>query len=72
MSTYDVDLPAKCSLCGIGELERVGAVGLIGYDVDTGELDIKSLKDIGIVPAHILMCNHCGNLILLSATKIQM
>ncbi len=72
MSTYDVNLPTKCSLCGIGELEQAEDAAMILYDAKTGVLDIRSMDDIGIIPVHTLICNHCGYLVLLSATKVQM
>ena len=70
MTTHEVKIPKKCPLCGIGTLEKGESVALIRYNTETKELLIKSPTHVEVIPTHLLACNNCGYVVLLSATKV--
>ncbi|MFC1962931.1 hypothetical protein ACFLWB_02920 [Chloroflexota bacterium] len=55
-----VNLPNTCTLCGVGTVEHAGYTALPRLDPETKAVDFtKTLK------SHVLVCNHCGNILLL-------
>lgn len=68
-----LNIPRKCLFCGEGTLYTRRDVALIGLDTITNEVLIKPPEtegkppEIGATPAHMLICDRCGFIVLLSS-----
>ena len=67
---HEVRLPKKCKLCDVGTLKVGEDVALVAYNAASKELLMQSPQHVECVPCHTLVCEHCGNIILLSALKV--
>ena len=70
MALRAVDIPTKCTLCGVGTLKNERDVGLIRLDTKAKILHMKTTGTADVFPAHVLACDNCGHLVLLSAQRI--